>query len=41
MLQARQEAEARREADRREAREVDDITSARYSLDKIEKGASV
>lgn len=42
MLQARQEAEARREAGRREAREVDDIVSARYGLDKIaaaEKGA--
>jgi flagellar protein FliJ len=40
LLQARQEAEARRETDRREAREVDDLVSARYALDQIEKGAS-
>jgi flagellar FliJ protein len=40
MLQARQEAEARREAALREAREVDDITSARYTIERIEKGAS-
>lgn len=40
MLQVRQEAEVRREADRREAREMDDLVSARHGLAKIEKGAS-
>lgn len=43
LLQERQEAEARREAGRRETREVDDIVSARFVLGQIarrEDGAS-